>query len=223
MWKLEFTIFTAFALLACAPPLSAQANQDVARALAALHARANAGDVVAQFSLGSILYYAAQNTAEAVDWFRKAAAQGYATAEFQMGQLYDFGFVVEQDDAQALAWYRKAAEHGNAPAQRTVGEFLQKGRGVTADAREAARWYQRAADGDDLRAQYELGQLYFTGAGVARDYIAAYVWFMLAADQTPLPDNRKALLELRNIAGARLTAEQVADAERRAAAWKPAR
>jgi len=223
MRKLVFTICTALAWLACAPALGAQANQDVERAFAAVLARANAGDVVAQFSLGSILYYGAQNTAEAVDWFRKAASHGYAPAEFQMGQLYDFGFGVEQDDAQALAWYRKAADHGSTPAQRTVGECLQKGRGISADTREAARWYQRAADADDLRAQYQLGQLYFTGTGVARDYIAAYVWFMLAAGQTPLLDNRKALLELRNIAGARLTAEQVADAERRAAAWKPAR
>jgi TPR repeat protein len=223
MCKLLFTVCTAFAWLACAPPLGAQPNPDVERALAAVRVRANAGDVVAQFSLGSILYYGAHNTAEAVEWFKKAAAHGYAPAEFQMGQLYDFGFGVEPDDAQALAWYRKAAEHGSAAGQRTVGDFFQKGRGVTADVAEAARWYQRAADGDDLRAQYELGQLYFTGTGVPRDYIAAYVWFMLAACQTPLLDNRKALLELRNIAGARLTAEQVTDAERRAAAWKPAR
>jgi hypothetical protein len=44
---------------------------------------------------------------------------------------------------------------------------------------------------------------------------------MVAAGQTPLLDNRRALLELRNIAGARITPEQVREADQRAAAWKP--
>ena len=221
MRNLFFMACTAFACLASAAVLHAQTDQDVERALAAARAKAGTGDVIAQFSLGSILYYGGNETVEAVEWFRKAAAQGYAPAEFQMGQLYDFGFAVEQVDVQALAWYRKAAEHGSAAGQRTVGEFYQKGRGVAADAAEAARWHRRAADGDDLRAQYALGQLYFAGTGVMRDYVTAYVWFMVAAGQTPLVDNRKALLELRNIAGARITPEQVLEAERRAAAWKP--
>jgi hypothetical protein len=223
MSKLLLIVCTAFAWFASAPPLGAQANQEVERALAAARAKATAGDVIAQFSLGSCLYYGASDTAEAVGWFKKAAAQGYAPAEFQMGQLYDFGFGVEQDDTQALAWYRKAAEHGSAAGQRTVGEFYQKGRGVPADAAQAAHWYRRAADGDDLRGQYLLGQMYFNGNGVMRDYLTAYIWFSVAATQTPLLDNRKALLEFRNIAGARMSAAQVQEAERRAASWKPSR
>ena len=86
---------------------------------------------------------------------------------------------------------------------------------------EAARWYRRAADGDDLRAQYQLGQMYFDGTGLTRDYEAAYMWFTLAAGQTPLTDNRKQLIEMRNIAAARMTPAQVAAAVRRVEAWKP--
>ena len=89
------------------------------------------------------------------------------------------------------------------------------------NAAEAVRWYRQAADGDDLRAQYQLGQAYFDGSGVARDYVSAYLWFTIAAGQTPLIDNRKQLIELRNIAAARMTPEQEADAKRRVAAWKP--
>ncbi len=214
------TVCTVIVWFAGASELGAQANQDVERALAAARMKAAASDVIAQFSLGSFLYYGASDTAEAVGWFKKAAAQEYAPAEFQMGQLCDFGFGVEQDDAEALAWYRKAAEHGSAAGQRSLADFYRKGRGITADATEAARWYRLAADGDDLRAQYELGQLYFTGTGVIRDYVAAYMWFMLAAGQAPLTDNRQAILELRNISAARMTPEQVNEAERRVAAWK---
>jgi hypothetical protein len=218
-------LFAACAVLAAsldATGAAARQDPDVERALAAVRVRAGAGDVVAQFSLGSILYYATDGTAEALDWFRKAAGRRYAPAEFQMGQAYDFGFGVTQSDREALVWYRRAADHGSAAGQRAVGEFHQKGRGVAADAAEAARWYRRAADGDDLRAQYQLGEMYFSGTGVPRDYVSAYVWFSLAASQAPLMDNRKGLLELRNIAAARMTPEQSAEAERRVAAWKPA-
>ena len=92
---------------------------------------------------------------------------------------------------------------------------------MRADAAEAARWYRRAADGDDLRAQYQLGQMYFDGTGVTRDYASAYLWFSVAAGQTPLEDNRKGLIELRNIAAVRMTPVAAAAAKRRAAAWRP--
>ena len=95
--------------------------------------------------------------------------------------------------------------------------------GDAGDPAEAARWYRLAADGDDIRAQYELGDLYFKGIGVARDYVSAYVWFSVAAGQAPLEDNRKQLIELRNIAAARMTPDAVAEATRRVAAWKPRR
>jgi hypothetical protein len=199
----------------------AQRDPDVEPARTVARAKAAAGDAVAQFSLGAILYYGTTDTAQAIEWIRKAAVQGYVPAEFQMGQLSDFGFGVGQNDGQALDWYRKAAEHGSAAAQRAVGDFYKKGRAVTADAAAAARWYRQAANGDDLRAQYELGRLYFDGTGVPRDYASAYVWFTLAAGQTPLMDNRKQLIELRNIAAARMTPQQVADSARRVAVWKP--
>lgn len=205
----------------CATAASAQTTQEADSALADARVKAGAGDVVAQFSLGAILYYGTEHTAQAIEWFRMAAARGYAPAEFQMGQLYDFGFGVSQNDAEALAWYRRAAEHGSAAGQRVVGDFYLNARVVAADTAEATRWYTRGAEGDDLRAQYQLGQLYFFGTGVARDYISAYVWFTIAAGQTPLMDNRKQLIELRNTAAARMTPEQVAEAARRVAAWRP--
>lgn len=214
-----FAAGACFAALTCA--VAATADRDVERALEAARARAAAGDVVAQFSLGAMLYYGGNDSARAIEWIRKAAAQQYAPAEFHMGQLHDFGFGVAQNDREALAWYRRAAEHGSAAGQRSVGGFYHKGRGVPADTAEAARWYRRGADGDDLRAQYELGNLYFNGTGVARDYTSAYVWFTLAAGQTPLEDNRRGILELRNIAAARMTPKAIAEAKRRVTAWKP--
>jgi len=197
----------------------ARAQADVDRALVEARDRAAGGDAVAQFSLGSILYYGTAQTAEGLEWFSKAAAQGYAPAEFQLGQVYEAGFGVTASETQALGWYRRAADHRSAAGQRAVGDFYLKGKGVPADPREALRWFTLAANGDDLRAQYQLGQLYFSGEGVPRDYIEAYVWFTIAAGQTPLMDNRKQLIELSNITLARMSPAQAAEAKGRVARW----
>ena len=138
MRAVHFVTLATIVGLTCARP--AGADEDVDRAFAAARVSASAGDVVAQFSLGAMLYYGGNDTAQAIGWFRQAAAQGYPSAEFQMGQLYDFGFGVVQDDREALGWYRKAADHGNPAGQRMVGDFYRKGRGVEADAAEAVRW-----------------------------------------------------------------------------------
>jgi uncharacterized protein len=51
-----------------------------------------------------------QNYAEAVKWYRKAAEQGYAWAQYNLGFMYFHGQGVPQDYAEAAKWGRKAAE-----------------------------------------------------------------------------------------------------------------
>ena len=50
-----------------------------------------------------------QDDAKAVKWYRKAAEQGNADAQFFLGFMYDAGRGVPQDDAQAHMWYNLAA------------------------------------------------------------------------------------------------------------------
>ena len=59
------------------------------------------------------------------------------------------------------------------------------------------------------------------GVGVGRDYVSAYVWFNAAAGQAPLKDNRKQLIELRDIAAVRMTPAQLVQAKRRITEWRP--
>ena len=54
-----------------------------------------------------------QDDAQAVQWYRKAAEQGIAKAQFNLGFMYNNGQGVRQDYMQAVHWYRKAAEQGN--------------------------------------------------------------------------------------------------------------
>ena len=59
--------------------------------VAALRAKANAGDAEAQFNL-VVMYFGGQGVpqddVEAVSWTRKAADQGYAAAQNTLGNAY---------------------------------------------------------------------------------------------------------------------------------------
>ena len=58
-----------------------------------------------------------QDVVEAVRWYRKAAEQGHATAQYNLGAMYGKGQGVTQDAVEAVRWCRKAAEQGHATAQ----------------------------------------------------------------------------------------------------------
>ena len=59
---------------------------------------------------------------EAVCWYRKAAEQGHAKAQFNLGNSYYKGEGVEKDIREAARWYAKAAEQGHAKAQAKLIE-----------------------------------------------------------------------------------------------------
>ena len=84
-------------------------------------------------------------SAEAVKWYRKAAEQGNADAQYNLGVMYDHGRGVPQDDAEAVGWYRKAAEQGYAKAQFNLGNMYITGLGVPLDYAQAHMWYNLAA------------------------------------------------------------------------------
>ena len=86
-----------------------------------------------------------QDAAEAVTWYRKAAEQGDAEAQYSLGVMYDTGEGVPQDDATAVRWYCLAAEQGIARAQYSLGVMYGTGLGVPQDRAEAHMWLNLAA------------------------------------------------------------------------------
>ena len=148
MHHVVLTVLVALTQLAARHRAPA-ADREVARALAAVaSSAATRGDVVAQFSLGSILYYG-RGRHRAGD---RVVPQGGGAA-VRARRIPDGSALRlrirrrSERSARPSTWYRRAAEHGQRCRQRAVGDFYQKGRGVAADAAEAARWYRRAADG----------------------------------------------------------------------------
>ena len=161
-----------------------------------------------------------QDYAEAVRWYRKAAEQGHAYAQSNLGVMYAEGHGVPQDYAEAVRWYRKAAEQGDADAQGNLGVMYDLGRGVLRDYAEAVRWYRKAAEQGDAAAQNNLGLMYERGRGVPRDYVQGYLWMDLGVSRSS-GDARREFAAKRDSLGGKMTPQQIAEARRLAVEWKP--
>ena len=114
---------------------------------------------------------------------RRAAEQGNASAQTELGERYALGRGVGRDRELAVSWFRRAAEQGHAPAQVLLGVMYSAGNGVAQDPEAAVVWYRRAAEQGDPRGQYNLGYSYAAGHGVPRDDRVAVSWFRRAAEQ----------------------------------------
>ena len=68
--------------------------------------------------------------AEAVNWYRKAAAQRHRSALFNLGMMYVDGRGVRQNNGEAVIYFRQAAELKHAKANFNMGFILENGRGI---------------------------------------------------------------------------------------------
>ena len=141
-----------------------------------------------------------------IDALRVLAEAGDAVAQFNLGVRYDFGQGVPEDDAEA---------------QYNLGVRYRNGEGVPQHDAEAVRWYRLAADQGVTEAQHNLGVSYENGRGVPQDDVQAHMWFNLTASRSTGED-RESAVSARDRARARMTAEQVAEAQRLAREWDAA-
>jgi TPR repeat protein len=83
-------------------------------------------DPLLQHNIGAAYYFGRgvkRDYSQAYSWFRKAAEQGNANAQYCLGVLYSDGEGVDQDEVAAATWLRKAAEQGNTDAQIYIRHF----------------------------------------------------------------------------------------------------
>lgn len=178
-------IFAGTCALAQLPPLAPSLEQ--------IKIAADAGDPAAQDKLAEN-FILRMNTAQAELWYRKAAAQGYAHAQGQLGNML---------------LMRSRMTIGLKPDARA------------AIATEAVRWMTLAANQGDSQGQANLADVYLEGKLVKQDLIEAYKWGDLAAQgaiyQVPTTIGRST----RDAAILKMNANQIAEARQRVAAFTP--
>src|SRR5450631_2236340 len=80
----------------------------------------------------------------------------------------------------------------------------------------AERLFRPLAEHGNAIAEYNLGVMYYKGEGVPQDYILAHMWLSLAAAK-----NETRAVDLRDIVATKMTAAQVAEAQKLGREWKP--
>jgi len=102
-----------------------------------------------------------KNQTTAGEWYNKAAKQGYAEAQYNLGMCYEKGesMYIVKDLSKAVYWYKKAAEQGEANAQCSLGLSYYFGEGVEKDQKKAVYWLTKAAEQGNEGAQSALGNL----------------------------------------------------------------
>ena len=159
--------------------------------------------------------------ATALAELRASGDAGDPRAQRLLGDMYLRGQGVARDATAAAGWYRKAAEQGLARAQVALGSLYRKGEGVAKDYAEAAGWYRAAAEQNLAAGQLSLGAAYFYGHGVPQDYVRAHMWFSLAVTGVSFhPTDLGRALRGIELCEARMTREQITEAQRYREAWK---
>ena len=147
----------------------------------------------------------------AFEWIMRAADQGYAAAQYKIGEMYEQGRGVRKDAGAAAMWYTLAAEQGLVEAQFKADLYkksTQTERKEVLDRRARAADLREAEKGS-AEAQLMVAKMYDNGVGVPKNFVKAYMWYNLAAAQgiTEAGDGRDEL-ELK------MTARQISDAQR---------
>ncbi len=191
------------AFLSCLMVMCAPLPAQTAAELIELKSKAGKGDAESQYELGK--FYLGKDLKEAGAWYRKAADQGHAKAQSEMGVFNKNGWIDGASPSEAKRWWLMAAAKGDADAcsslaleaQRQSLEARLKGDATLQKQfrDEAMKWYTKAAEAGDRGSQFELGEMYnrmndLGQSGKTRlygitdadcDYESAMKWYLKAA------------------------------------------
>jgi uncharacterized protein len=183
-----------------------------------LHLKEPAGGVDAAYRA-----YRERDGETALRLARPFAEKGDAGAQTLLALIHYDGVGVPRDDVEAAKWFRRAADQGNDTAQFHLGVMYAEGRGVPQNFTEAEKWYLMAAEQNLPQAHYNLGIMYLNGRGVLQDNLKAHMWFNLAAASFPATDlnNRNAAARNRDAISKKMTADELAEAQKLAREWNP--
>jgi hypothetical protein len=121
----------------------------------------------------------AKDPAAGAGWMLHAAERGSAQAAFNVGVMYESGFVVDRDSTQAAEWYRRASDAGLPAAQHNLALLLRVGKGVPRDGPQTLELLHAAARQGMTASMFALGDIYEQGDIAPKDLAAAAAWFTI--------------------------------------------
>lgn len=124
---------------------------------------------------------AQQHKQAVLERVRPRAKQGIASAQYNLGVIYDRGYGVERNYDKARKWYKKAAAQAYGKAAHNLGVMYQLGHGVPVNHEKAAHWFKKAAKLGEPASENNLAVMYAKGQGVEQSMLKAAIWAARAA------------------------------------------
>ena len=156
-----------------------------ALAIDELRTRANADEIPAMEEMARRLVQGAgvpKDQQAGAGWLLRAAQHGSAQSAFNVGVMYERGFVVERDSVRAVEWYRKAIEANLPMAKHHLALMLREGKGVTRNGQEAVDLLRSASRQGMTAAMFTLGDIYERGDITPKDPAIALAWYAITAE-----------------------------------------
>ena len=150
------------------PALSPSIEQEYQAELEKWMLRAYEGDRDAQFRVGVLNTNSQFNPPDyeqAVYWYKQAARQGHALAQYNLGHQYLTGVGVKPNQSTAMSWWLKAAKQDHALAQFNIGRAYYLGIGLEENHTLSRKWFERAAANNEPKSIDILQQLDWTDPG----------------------------------------------------------
>ena len=166
-----------------------------------------------QLALAGALIQGKSGDRGSLDELKRRAEGGEVAAQLALAKI-----CFEDQPArteEGMRWLLKAAEQGDDNAQLNYAQNLLRLRGKDA-GEEVVQWFTRSASQGNVEAQCRLGLFLYEGKLVKGDNIAAGQWILLAAGQGSV-EAKRLLKEMELF----LSADQLAEARKRAAGFKP--
>ena len=118
----------------------------------------------------------------AYDSWIESARKGNATAQYNLGLIFEQGTGVRKNLKTAVTWYQKAAKQGHVASEYNLATMLHFGQGIAKNEYAAAKWYERAAKQGHIAAQSSLAYLYLQHSDRKfRNTKKAAYWYTKAA------------------------------------------
>ena len=134
-------------------------RNDWMTAITQLRQAAKAQHIPAMLLLAYILDRAEED-ADAVRWYRKAAMMNSAEAAMELGIMVANGYGVKKNSAKGVEWITRAAKLGHHPATMLLASAYIDGKmGIRPDLREAQKWLELAARDGFAPAIKELARM----------------------------------------------------------------
>lgn len=187
---------------------------------------AKTGDVESQYKLGREALDGKNGWGRNIDaallWLNKAADQNHTGALHLLGVIYAHGTDgVEIDKSKAVSYYMRAAKLGYGGSQNNLAWAYYQGDGVDKNIYEAIYWATKATERGDYFSYGSLGAIRLDTDVFVRDDLETYKWLRLGTSLMPEGTAKQGDLKKLEEVKARMTPEQINQAEKLVKEWKP--